>query len=594
MPTHGVLHLHRVMPHLVALLAAAFLALSNPARAEQRQAEPEAPTGTADQQIATGERYLISTANELASEAGRQILRRGGSATDAAIAAQLVLGLVEPQSSGLGGGAFIVHWNNAAHSLQTYDGRETAPKTATPGRFMANDKTMDFDIAVHSGLSIGTPGLVRVMEKVHKEHGKLPWADLFEPAIKLSQNGFKVSRRLHYLLRWFGPDGFSTAAKAYFFDEKGGPRAIGTLLKNPDYATTLLTLAKSGPDAFYTGPIAEAIVASVANDPRKPGDLTLSDLAGYEAKERTPLCVTYRTYRICGMGPPSSGGTAIAQIMSLLAPFDLGNSTADAMSTRSLHLIVEAERLAYADRNRYLADPDFTAVPVAGLLDPAYIDERRKLIDPEAAKAKFEAGMPQGAAKHSFGRDATTENVGTSHLSIIDADGNAVSMTTTIEGAFGSGAWAAGFLLNNQLTDFSFRPTDASGQPIANRVEGGKRPRSSMAPTIVFDDKGEVRAVVGSPGGSRIILYVVKALVGLLDWQLDAQQAIDLPNFGSMGGAVDFEYTWSSFWHGLALKTYGHEIGADLMNSGLHVVARRNGRLEGGADPRREGAAVGD
>lgn len=594
MPTHGVLHRHRVMPHRIALLAAVVLALSNPARAEQRQAEPEAPTGTADRQIATGQRYLISTANELASEAGREILRRGGSATDAAIAAQLVLGLVEPQSSGLGGGAFIVHWNKAAHSLQTYDGRETAPKTAPPGRFMANDKPMDFDIAVHSGLSIGTPGLVRVMEKVHQEHGKLPWADLFEPAIKLAQNGFKVSRRLHYLLRWFGPDGFSPAAKAYFFDDKGGPRAIGTLLKNPDYAATLLTLANSGPDAFYTGPIAEAIVASVATDPRKPGDLSLSDLAGYEAKERTPLCTTYRTYRICGMGPPSSGGVAVAQIMSLLAPFDLGSAPSDAMSTRSLHLIAEAERLAYADRNRYLADPDFTAVPVVGLLDPAYIDERRKLIDPEAAKAKFEAGMPQGAEKHSFGRDATTENVGTSHLSIIDADGNAVSMTTTIEGAFGSGAWAAGFLLNNQLTDFSFRPTDASGQPIANRVEGGKRPRSSMAPTIVFDDNGEVRAVVGSPGGSRIILYVVKALVGLLDWQLDAQQAIDLPNFGSMGGAVDFEYTWSSVWHGLALKTYGHEIGADLMNSGLHVVVRRNERLEGGADPRREGAAVGD
>ncbi|MFA5948861.1 MAG: gamma-glutamyltransferase [Hyphomicrobium sp.] len=584
---------------LLSLIFACLFLVPNALVAEQpameaRQAEPETSTGTATRKLATGARYLISTANEYASEAGREMLCRGGTATDAAIAAQLVLGLVEPQSSGLGGGAFVLHWDRARSELKAYDGRETAPAAATSDRFLIDGKPMAFDAAVHSGLSIGTPGLVRLIEKAHREHGKLPWADLFAPAIYLAQQGFKVSRRLHYLLTWFGTEGFAPKAQAYFFDAGGSVWPIGHVLKNPEYADTLERIAKAGADAFYKGPIADALVAAVKAAPNKAGDLAAPDLAGYEAKERTPLCVTYRTSRICGMGPPSSGGVAVAQVMRLLEPFDLGSEPGAAMNTKALHLIAETEKLAYADRDRYLADPAFAPVPVEGLLDPAYLNQRRSLINPESTMEKAAPGVPPGIEKQAFGIDATIENVGTSHISVIDADGNAVSMTTTIEGAFGSGVWAAGFLLNNQMTDFSFLPVDAGGRPIANRVEAGKRPRSTMAPTVVFDAKGEVSAVVGSPGGSRIILYVVKALVGLLDWKLDAQAAVNLPNFGSTGKAVELEYTWSSIWHAIALKTYGQPVSADLMNSGLHAVVRRGGRLEGAADPRREGAALGD
>ncbi len=560
----------------------------------RQQVEPEASSGDTDRALATTKRHMITTANALASEAGREMLREGGSAVDAAIAAQLVLGLVEPQSSGLGGGAFLIHWNKATKELKAYDGRETAPKTAVPERFLKDGKPMSFDAAVHSGLSNGTPGAVRLLETVHRAHGKLPWARLFEPAIKLSEQGFNVSRRLNFLLRWFGADVFDPAARRYFFDESGNARPKGYLLKNPEYAATLKAIAAGGAQAFYEGPIAEAVVAAAKGAHNAAGDLTLSDLAAYEVKERAPLCVTYDARRICGMGPPSSGGVAVAQTMKLLEPFDLGRGPDAAMSAEAMHLITEAEKLAYADRDRYLADPDFVPVPVAGLLDPGYLDQRRALIAKDQVMSPPPAGEPPGVEKRAFGDDATLESVGTSHLSIIDDDGNAVTFTTTIEGAFGSGVWSAGFLLNNQLTDFSMKPVDAEGRPVANRVEGGKRPRSTMAPTIVFDDKGEVFAVLGSPGGSRIILYVVKALVALLDWDLDAQAAAALTNFGSMGGAAEIEIGWASLWHGLKLKRYGHGLSPDLMNSGLHILVVRDGQLEGGADPRREGAALGD
>ena len=560
----------------------------------RQQAEPEASSGDTERALATNARHMISTANALASEAGREMLRAGGSAVDAAIAAQLVLGLVEPQSSGLGGGAFLIHWNKAAKELKAYDGRETAPQTAVPERFLKDGKPMPFKTAVNSGLSIGTPGAVRLLETVHRAHGKLPWARLFEPAIKLAEQGFNVSRRLNFLLRWFGVEVFDPAARRYFFDEAGSARPTGYLLKNPEYAATLKAIAAGGAAAFYEGPIAEAVVAAAKGAPNAPGDLALSDLAAYAAKERAPLCVAYDARRICGMGPPSSGGVAVAQTMKLLEPFNLGHGADAAMSAEALHLITEAQKLAYADRDRYLADPDFVPVPAAGLLDPAYLDSRRALISRDQVMAPPPAGEPPGLEKRAFGDDATLENVGTSHLSIIDGDGNAVAFTTTIEGAFGSGVWAAGFLLNNQLTDFSMKPVDDKGTAVANRVEGGKRPRSTMAPTIVFDDKGEVFAVLGSPGGSRIILYVVKSLVALLDWDLDAQAATALTNFGSMGGPAEIEIGWASLWHGLKLKRYGHGLSPDLMNSGLHIVVVRNGRLEGGADPRREGAALGD
>ncbi|WP_291176744.1 gamma-glutamyltransferase [Hyphomicrobium sp.] len=558
------------------------------------QLEPEAGSGRTQKSLAISNKYLISTANALASEAGREMLRAGGSATDAAIAAQLVLGLVEPQSSGLGGGAFFLHWDEGRKELLTYDGRETAPAAARPDRFLQNGKPMGFGMAVRSGLSVGTPGLPRLLEHVHKRHGKLPWTKLFEPAVKLAREGFEISTRLYFMLRWFGAEGLSPAARRYFFDNNGSPLPIGHRLRNPDYAATLEALAKGGADAFYSGAIAEAVVATVKEAPGTPGDLTLADLAAYKVAERPPVCVEYRARRICGMGPPSSGAVTVGQTLKLIERFDLGRTPDDAMRIPAMHLIVEAERLAYADRDRYLADADFIPVPVAGLLDPAYVATRSALIAPGKAMTQATSGEPPDVQKRAFGTDATVESAGTSHLSVIDADGNAVAFTTTIEGPFGSGLFAGGFLLNNQLTDFSFRPDDADGRPIANRVEGGKRPRSSMSPTIVFDEDGRLFAALGSPGGHRIILFVVKTLVGLIDWQLDAQAAVDLPNFGSTGQTLELEYGWSTMWKALMLKSYGHAITPDLMNSGLHVVAKRAGRLEGGADPRREGVALGD
>ncbi|MCH9764964.1 MAG: gamma-glutamyltransferase family protein [Alphaproteobacteria bacterium] len=433
----------------------------------------------------------------------------------------------------------------------------------------------------------------QLLEHAHKKHGKLPWAKLFEPAIRLAEQGFKISQRLHFLLRWAGAKKFSPKARAYFFDAKGNARSVGTKLKNPAYAATLKAIARDGAKAFYSGPIAAEIVAAAAGARNFKGDLTLRDLEDYSVVERPAVCTPYRAYRVCGMGPPSSGGPAIVQILKLLAPFSVGKSEDDVMNPNALHLIAEAEKLAYADRNRYIGDPDFVAVP-NGMFDDGYIAKRRQLIDPKRAMPQPKAGLPPGASRGQFGRDSSVERSGTSHISIIDGDGNTVSMTTTIEGAFGSGHWAAGFLLNNELTDFSFRPTDRQGRAIANRVQGGKRPRSTMAPVIVFDGNGEVFAALGSPGGGRIILYVTKALIALIDWKLDAQQATAIANFGSMGKAFNIETGFKAVRRAFAMKQFGHTIRPDLMNSGLHIVVRRGDHLEGAADPRREGRALGD
>lgn len=581
---------------LCAIAATAALALAPAVRAETphlRQLQPEASTGETAKTLAVARKHMVSSANALASGAGREILAAGGSAVDAAIATQLVLGLVEPQSSGLGGGAFLLNWDAAARSLSTYDGRETAPASARPDRFLKDGRPMDFERAVRSGLSIGTPGLVRLLEHTHKKHGKLAWERLFDPAIRIAREGFAISSRLYFLLRWFGADGLSPDAKDQFFDTNGSPLPAGYILKNEAYAATLEAIAKGGAAAFYSGPIAEAMVTAVREAPNAPGDLTLDDLAAYQVQERAPVCAAYRAHRVCSMGPPSSGGIATAQILKLIERFDLGTTSAEAMNTAAMHLMVEGERLAYADRNRYIADPAFVRVP-EGLLDPAYLATRSALIDADKAMPAAGPGDPPGTEKHAFGIDATRERAGTSHISVVDAEGNAVAMTTTIEGVFGSGVYTSGFLLNNELTDFSFAPADAQGVPIANRVEGGKRPRSTMAPVIVLDDKGEFVAALGSPGGSRIILYVAKTLVALIDWKLDAQAAIDLLNFGSTGGAVELEFGWSAIWKALALRSYGHSVSPGLMNSGVHAVVRRKGHLEGGADPRREGAALGE
>jgi gamma-glutamyltranspeptidase/glutathione hydrolase len=583
--------------HSAARVAGLLLALAS-AGATQAQlldprSQPEASTGSDTHELATAQRHMVSAANALAAEAGREMLRAGGSAIDAAIATQLVLNIVEPQSSGLGGGAFILYWDKAKSELKVYDGRETAPASARPDRFLVGGKPMPFYDAVLSGLSVGVPGLVRLLEDVHEQHGKLPWAKLFEPAIRIADNGFEISQRLHFLLRLEGPASFVPAARRYFFTDGGSAFPIGHRLKNPEFAATLRAIAAGGADAFYVGPIAQAIVDAVAAAPIAPGGMTLDDLNNYRVKERPPLCAAYRGHEICGVGPPSSGGPTVAQTLKLVESFDLGKSADTALGAGALHLIAEAQKLAYADRNKYIGDPDFVAVP-EGLLDDAYIAQRRALIDPLRAADKPKPGEPPGLKRQSFGVDATVERSGTSHISIIDDAGNAVSMTTTIEGGFGSHNWAAGFLLNNELTDFSFVPVDAAGQPVANAVAPGKRPRSSMAPTIVFDKARNVEAVLGSPGGSRIILYVVKTLVALLDWGLDAQQAADLTNFGSQGSGFEIEIDWPAIPLGLSLRPLGHRIVPSLMNSGIHIVTRRDGHLEGAADARREGAALGD
>ena len=575
-----------------ALLFAALI--SGPAvLAQSTRSAPETATGTTAKTLAVAEQHMVSAANRHAVEAGLEMLRAGGSAVDAAIAVQLVLNLVEPQSSGIGGGAFLLHWDAATGSLKAYDGRETAPASARPDRFLVDGNPMPFIKAARSGLSAGVPGLVRLLASVHRTHGRLPWAKLFEPAIRLSENGFEVSPRLHFMLRWQGAESFRQPARHYFFTRTGNAWPIGHVLKNPEFAATLRRIAAEGADAFYEGPIAEAIVTAVADAPFAPGDMTLQDLKNYEIREREPLCVTYRQRTICSIGPPSSGGVTVAQTLKLLEPYDLGKGPGAAMSTRALHLIIEAEKLAYADRNRYIADPDFVNIP-DGLLNGDYLDERREMIDPARAMGRPKPGKPPGLGKQSFGLDVTIENVGTSHISIIDKDGNAVSMTTTIESAFGSHIWAAGFLLNNELTDFSLRPTDAQGDAIANAVGPGKRPRSSMAPMIVFNKDGNVESVLGSPGGSRIILYVVKSLIALIDWGMDPQQAADLLNFGSRGREFEIELDGDAIWTSLKLRALGHRIAPALMNSGVHIIVNRDGSLQGGADQRREGAALGD
>lgn len=536
---------------------------------------------------------MVVAAEPLAAAAGRQILRQGGSAIDAAIATEMVLGLVEPQSSGLGGGGFIVHYDAKTGAIETFDGRETAPAAAKPDRFLKDGKLMAFGDAVHSGLSVGVPGLLRMLQATHARYGKLPWATLFVPAIALAEDGFPVSPRLATLLSHVQPDDFAPGARGYFFDESGAPRAAGTILKNPEYAETLKTIAEKGAAAFYEGPIAEAMVAAVHDAPNHPGDLTLADIKDYAAKEREASCVAYRGRRVCGMGPPSSGALSVGAILKLIEPFPQVQGPEARMSPPALHIIAEAEKLTFADRNRYIADPDFIAVP-SGLTDDAYLAERRRLINSTRAMEKAEPGFPPGLAKKTFGIDATHEVPGTTHVSIIDGEGNALAMTVTIENAFGSRLWAAGFLLNNELTDFSFAPVDANGEAIANAVAGGKRPRSSMAPTIVLDSAGRPEIVTGSPGGSQIILYVVKNLVAMIDWGLDAQQAAALPNFGSQGGPLLIDYSDNYIWPAFELTSYGQTVSRMKMTSGVHTIMRRNGRLEGGADPRREGIALGD
>jgi len=536
-------------------------------------------------------REMVVAANPLAAQAGLDILHQGGNAIDAAIAVQMVLTLVEPQSSGIGGGGFLLYFDGKSRSLTTYDGRETAPAAATPGMFLHPDGTpMEFDEAVVGGLSVGMPGTVRQLELAHREHGHLPWAQLFGAAIKLADEGFAVSPRLHEELADDEHLKRLPAAAAYFYQADGTALPAGTLLRNPALAETLRLLAKDGADAFYRGRVADDVVAAVAASPIHPTPMTQADLAGYEAKVREPVCAPYRQWRICSMPPPSSGGIAVLQMLRLLERFDLKAMAPE--SAPAVHLIAEAGRLAFADRDRYVADPDKIPVPTPQLLGESYLHERSQLIQRDRDLGKATAGT----LKEQSGWAAPlpqVEPVSTSQISIVDGEGNAVSFTTTIEGPFGSRLFVDGFLLNNELTDFSFRP-ERDGQPVANRVEPGKRPRSSMAPTMVFDKDGRLLLVLGSPGGASIIPFVAKTLIATLDWGLDPQAAADLPNFGNRNGATELEK--GSPLEALApqLQTMGHEVKLTDMTSGVAIIAVTPDGLVGGADSRREGVAVGD
>lgn len=555
---------------------------------------------------------MVVAANPHASEAGIAILRAGGSAVDAAIAVQLVLSLVEPQSSGVGGGAFMLVYDvpgdrpaSARASsapageparIVAYAGRETAPAAATPDMFLdANGRELSFLDAAFGGRAVGVPGAMRMLERAHREHGRLPWPELFEPAIALAESGFEVSPRLYFLLDRFRRVARDEQFRAYFYDEDGEPRETGYRLVNTEYAETLRTLAAQGADAMYTGELADRIVAAVTNDTIRPGRMTREDLASYETQATAPLCSPYRQWRVCGPRLPSSGGIAVQQILGMLEAFDLPAPGADPVT--SIHLVAEASRLAFADRNLYLADPDFVDVPVAALMNREYLQSRAALIDPGRALRQVSPGAPRPDLAWNFAPGAPTDVMSTSHFSIVDRWGDAVSMTTTVQGAFGSQLMVGGFILNNQLTDFSFAP-EVDGLPVANRPEPGKRPLSSMSPTLVFDADDRLRLLVGSPGGTRIINYVAQAIVGVLDWELNIQDAVAAPHFLAQDRSIELEQDTAILDHAGQLRALGHSVVSRTLNSGLHGIAIEytdDGRvLSGGADPRREGVALGD
>ncbi|WGM37513.1 gamma-glutamyltransferase [Caulobacter sp. NIBR1757] len=539
--------------------------------------------------VAANGPVMVAAANPLAVEAGLNVLRRGGSAVDAAVTVQAVLGLVEPQSSGLGGGAFLVHYDAETKAVTTYDGRETAPAGADAKMFLGPDgRPMSFIQAVLSGRSTGVPGAVAMLQYAQKEHGRLPWNSLFGDAERLATDGFKVSPRMAGFITSIYPQSKTPDATAYFTRPDGKRYGVGDTLKNPAYAESLRLIAVGGADGLLKGPLGEAIVARVAAEPM-PGSLTARDLAGYRPLKKKALCSTYRVYQVC-TAPPASSGVVLLQALKILEQTDIA-SRAPTDPVAWLQ-IAQAERLMYADRDRYVGDEDFVSVPVKGLLSDGYVAERAKQITDRFGPPPT-AGIPPGAKAR--GPDRTLEPGGTSHIVIVDARGDVVSMTTTVESIYGSGRMVGGFFLNNQLTDFNFAPNDADGAPAANAVAPGKRPRSSMSPVIILDKQGRFVAAVGSPGGSAILSYNLKTLVGVLDWNLTMQQAIDLPNLIARGGNVSGEaerfapgVVAGMAERGLKIQAIGGE------DSGVQgIIVREGGRLEGGADPRREGVARG-
>jgi len=571
--------------------------------------QPEGESGYTEKPGWATTRFAVAAANPLATDAGYQVLKAGGSAVDAAIAVQMVLGLVEPQSSGIGGGAFLMHFNG--RDVEAFDGRETAPLAADEKLFLAADgKPLPFYEAVVGGRSVGVPGTVRMLEMAHRQYGRLAWARLFEPAITLAERGFRVSARLNGLLKTDPHLKKDPVAAAYFYRADGSPHDIGSTLRNPVYASVLRRIAAGGSRALLEGEIAQAIVDKVQKHPTNPGRLSLADLANYQAVKRAPICSDYRAqardFRICGFPPPSSGAIAVAQILGIL-----GNTNAAALPLQDglpsadwLHLYTEASRLAFADRAQYLADPAFVQPPAGSwmsLLDPGYLAERARLIGQAPGAPSMKTARPgaPGGTRTSYAPMPEQAEYGTSHISIVDSHGNAIAMTTTIEDAFGARQMVQGFLLNNELTDFSFAPADAAGLPIANRVQPGKRPRSSMAPTLVFDKaSGALVMSGGSPGGALIIHYTAKTVYGVLNWGLLPQQAINLPNFASLNGPSVLEEKRFPAATVNALRARGAEVREANMTSGLQAITRGQAHGQplwlGGADPRREGVVMGD
>ncbi len=553
----------------------------------------------------TTQQEMVVTTNPLATDAGEKILRTGGTAADALVAVQTVLGLVEPQSTGIGGGSFVVWYDAATGETTTYDARETTPMASGEDRFVG----LGFVEAWQSGLSVGVPGNPAMMEVVHREHGRLPWQRLFVPAKTLAQGGFAMSERtaeqVDGLLasnpncqdRLFFRD---PVAFAYFTNGDTtdcAAKPAGTTMRNKDYADTMKALSQDGAAAFYEGPLAQSIVDAVQSDPNIPGDMTLADLAAYEVVEREPVCMDYRGHEVCGMGPPSSGALAVGQMLGILEHFDLGD---DPLDVEAVHLFTQAGRLSFADRNLYVGDTDFVTVPVEGMLDEDYLAERAALITDEDM-GTASPGTPPGEFDPTSPQATDTE-AGTSHISIVDRWGNAASVTTTVESSFGNGVMVpgGGFLLNNELTDFSFSPIGSDGQPVANRVQPGKRPRSSMSPSIVFDEQGDLELVTGSPGGSRIISYTAQSIVNFIDFGLDPQQAINVPHYMNRNGRTDIEtplpgITWDYDADALAgeLEDRGHSVGIIELTSGLSMIAVTDDGLVGGADQRRDGTVGG-
>ena len=606
-PKYGANVMNKIIPSIMGFLVFLWVALFSTLAQEKNdllQPEVDVEIGTEFSKISdlvahsldaknngesvVGNDWMIVTANPYATDIGAAILRGGGTAADAMVAAQAVLGLVEPQSSGMGGGGFLVWYDSKSGELITLDGRETAPLLANDRLFQNhNGEPIKFWDAVIGGRSVGVPGMPALLELAHSKWGKVQWADLFKQATALAEHGFIVSDRLSGLLEHEHTRmSSSTKAKSYFFP-KGQPLAQGEVLINREYAALMRQLADNGSDIFYFGPIADAIVYKVRENTRNPGLLNHEDLANYAVKERPALCTKFRNYEVCGMGPPSSGAIGVGQILGMINKFPKGKIR----DPQTLRLIGDATRLAFADRGRYVADGNFVNVPTKELVEEQYLSKRASLLNRQNAIPVVTAGEPIASLTHRWAPDLSIEKPSTTHVSIIDAYGNALSLTSSIENAFGSRLMTNGFLLNNQLTDFSFR-SSANGTPIANRVEGGKRPRSSMAPTIVLED-GKIVLVIGSPGGSRIIPYVSNTIVAILDWGLDVQEAVSQPHAVNRFGIYEIEEGTSLTGLKKWLQELGYEIKERPLNSGLNVILKKDGKLYGGSDPRREGIAIG-